>query len=304
MAGGVPVIRAVQVGTAACDVTEIVGILNGTCNYILTEMAATGDSYEAALEGAKQLGYAEADPSFDVGGIDAAHKLAILAMIAFDAAIDFDSIAIEGIDQLQAEDILAAADLGYGIKLLAVAKGDPHDLCAGLELRVHPALIRDDHAIATAQGPGNVVTIESAPLGTLELSGPGAGAGATAAAVAADLLSLARGMRGPVFNTPASQLRQVNIISPDAQISRFYMRLRLKDQPGAIANIAKTLAGHNVSIDSLVQPSPMGDDGGEADVVLTTHATKVCDMHNAVREIGGKDFASQAPSLIRIEDLK
>ncbi len=303
VAGGVPVIRALQGGAGACDVSEVVGILNGTCNYILSEMAVTGDSYENALEDAKRLGYAEADPSFDVGGVDAAHKLAILAKIAFDADIAFSSVSITGIEDIQAEDVLAADHLGYKIKLIGVAKANMKEQGSGLELRVHPALIPEDHAIAQASGPGNVVMIESDPLGTLALSGPGAGAGATAAAVAADLLSIARGMRGPVFNTPAEQLRDVKISAPEKQQCRFYARLRLQDVPGAIASVTDTLAKHDVSIDSLVQPSAMGAENGEADVVLTTHETTLAAVLSATTEIAQKPFSKMVPSVIRIEDL-
>jgi homoserine dehydrogenase len=296
VAGGIPAIRGLREGCAASSVSAITAILNGTCNYILTEMEKTGAPYEEVLKDAQNLGYAEADPSFDVGGIDAAHKLAILAMIAFDADVNFDDLTVQGIERITAEDIQAAGKLGYKIRLLAIARAYEN----GLQLRVHPSLVLEDHPAALAEGPNNLLIIDSEPLGRISLTGPGAGAGATAAAVAADIIAITRGARGPAFNTPSSALRNIPVLPVEHQDGCFYMRVMLHDVPGAIAGITETLARYNISIDSLLQPSVERTGTDKATVVLTTHTTTLHDINAAASDIAQKPFASGTPSIMRI----
>ncbi|MCI5044643.1 MAG: homoserine dehydrogenase, partial [Aquisalinus sp.] len=301
VAGGIPIIRGVRDGASACRVDRLAGLLNGTCNYMLTQMTSSGWGYEEALREAQSLGYAEADPSFDVGGADAAQKLSILSTIAFDAGIRYGSFPVEGIEKITAEDITGAQKLGFRIKLLAVAQRSE----GGCELRVHPALIKEDHPVAKADGADNFVIVETDPLGRLTFSGPGAGKGPTAAAVVADLVALSRGVAGPVFNSFSSDLQEATLVSPDQNSSRFYLRVGLKDVPGAIAGISETLAQKSISIDSLIQPSVSASSEGKPDamVMLVTHETTMPEIRAAADEIRQKAFALGAPSIIRIEDF-
>ena len=305
VAAGIPAIYSLRGGAAASGIDKITGILNGTCNFILTQMAETGASYDDALAEAQKLGYAEADPTFDVGGFDAMHKMCILATIGFDVGIDFRTISVSGIEKITAEDIDAAAKLNYRIRLLAIASRAE----TGLELRVHPALVDDMHSLALAAGPDNVLLFEGDPIGRIQVTGPGAGAGPTASAVAADIIAIARGAGGPVFNAPVDRLRDLPVVDPDKQVSRFYLRITLRDVPGAAAAITDTLAKHDISIDSLLQPSVErpGKHGGpqsdSATLVLTTHCTKTAEMLHVVREISEKSFVAGVPSVIRIEDF-
>ncbi|WP_306249563.1 homoserine dehydrogenase [Parvularcula sp. IMCC14364] len=301
VAGGIPVIRGVREGASACRIDRLAGLLNGTCNYILTRMTMAGTSYDEALKEAQALGFAEADPAFDVGGADAAQKLAILSTIAFDAGIRYGTFPVEGIEQVTAEDISGAGKLGFRIKLLAVAQSSE----GGCELRVHPALVKEDHPVAKADGADNFVIVETDPLGRLTFSGPGAGKGPTAAAVVADLVALSRGVSGPVFNAFSNDLQKANLVSADRKPSRFYLRVGLKDVPGAIAGISETLAQKDISIDSLIQPSvsAAGDGRPDAMVMLVTHETTLAEIRAAADEIRQKAFALGAPSIIRIEDF-
>ena len=303
VAAGIPIIRGLKDGASACRVHSIAGMLNGTCNYILSEMTSKGLNYDVALKQAQELGYAEADPGMDVGGIDAAQKLCILAMIAFDADVEYGSFLVQGIEAITAEDIIAAGKLGYRIKLLASARREE----AGCELAVYPALVSEDHSLSRSNGAENYLIVNSDPLGVLTFAGPGAGKGATAAAVAADVISIARGQTGPVFNTPADNLGPVTLISSDLRPAQYYLRLDLKDVPGAIAGISEVLAAHNISIDSLIQPSvssmPQGGALPHAMVVLATHKTTFAGIRDAAQEIQKKPFALGEPSIIRIADL-
>jgi len=302
VAGGVPVIRAVRSGAAVSRIDEIAGVLNGTCNYILTEMAEQGLDYAEALEAAQRLGYAEADPTFDVGGIDAAHKLVVLGMVGFGVDTPLSDVAVEGIERIGREDVRFAEMLGYEIRLIAIGRR----VEAGLEMRVHPALVRADHPIAQTRGADNIVLIKSVPGGDLTLIGPGAGPGPTAAAVSADIISVARGVKGPVMRAPARTLERVRPLGPDEQLSRCYLRLTLADAPGAIAGVAQALADHGISIDSLIQPS-VGEHASEADVaasvIVTTHVAPVGAVRAAVDAIAARAFCRGAPRLIRIEDF-
>ncbi len=303
VAAGVPVIRSLRSGASACRINKLTAMLNGTCNYILSQMTHAGVSYEDALREAQQLGFAEADPSLDVGGDDAAQKLVILAMIAFDSTVEYGSFPVLGIENLTSNDIAAAGKLGYRIKLVAVAERNDD----GYELRVHPALVDKHHSLAKADGADNYLIINADPLGQVSLAGPGAGQGATAAAIVADLIALSRGTGGPVFNTAAENLVTAKMLPSKTRPARFFLRLTLKDVPGAIAGISETLAEHGISIDSLIQPSVMatGDNSTNHDamVVLATHVTTEAEMIQAANEIRQKPFALGEPSLIRIEDF-
>jgi homoserine dehydrogenase len=301
VAGGVPIIRALREGAAVSQITEIAGVLNGTCNYILSEMASRGLSYESALETAKRLGFAEADPSFDVGGVDAAHKLVVLGLVGFGVEVALGDVSVEGIELVAREDILCADALGYAIRLIAIGRRAPD----GLEMRVHPALIAQHHPIARTQGPDNIVLVQSTPGGNLSLIGPGAGPGPTAAAVSADIIDVARGVRGPVFRAPARAIAPAKLLPAERQRSRCYMRLTLQDAPGAIAGVAQTLADHDISIDSLMQPS-VGEHPGEdiaASVVITTHVAPVGEVKAAVEAIASRPFSRGRPRVFRIEDF-
>jgi homoserine dehydrogenase len=301
VAGGIPVIRAVREGAAVSRVTEIAGVLNGTCNYILSEMASKGLSYADALEGAQRLGYAEADPSFDVGGIDAAHKLVVLGLVGFGVETALADMSVEGIEAVAHEDIVHANALGYAIRLIAIGRRGEE----GLEMRVHPALIAKSHAIARTEGADNIILIQSEPGGGLLLMGPGAGPGPTASAVSADIIDVARGVKGPVMRAPAHTLAPAKLLPADRQISRCYLRLTLQDAPGAIAGVAQALADHGISIDGLMQPS-VGEHPGQdvaASVVITTHRAPVSAVKAAVEAIAVRPFCRARPRLIRIEDF-
>ncbi len=301
VAGGVPVIRAVREGAAVSKITEIAGVLNGTCNYILSEMTSKGLSYATALEGAQRLGYAEADPSFDVGGVDAAHKLVVLGLVGFGVETTPADVSIEGIEAVDKEDIAAADALGCVIKLIAIGRRGED----GLEMRVHPALIAKTHPIARTEGADNIVLVQSTPGGNLCLIGPGAGPGPTAASVSADIIDVARGVKGPVLRAPAASLKPAQLAPLKRQSSRCYMRLTLQDAPGAIAGVAQTLADHAISIDSLMQPS-VGEHPGEdraASVVITTHVAPVAEVRAAVDAIAARAFCRGTPRLFRIEDF-
>lgn len=294
VAGGIPAIKALREGLAANRVTSVSGILNGTCNYILTEMEQTGRGFSEVLADAQRAGYAEADPTFDVQGLDAGHKVSILAALAFGSAPDFAAVRCEGIDTIDAVDLAAARDMGRRIRLVAHAA-----LADGaLDQAVRPELLALDHPLASVFGPTNAVVIDADPVGRITLVGRGAGAGPTASAVAADLLDLAHGGERPVFAAPAVALRQLPtaVASPAA---RFYLRLRVKDRPGVIAAIADVLAKHAVSIESMLQ-KPVAN-AASVPVILTVQACPEEVMRRAVAEIAGLEALAERPCLIRIE---
>ena len=254
VAGGIPIIKAIREGLSGNSVSGVVGILNGTCNYILTNMhdaALAGESrdFETVLEEAQKLGYAEADPSMDIDGVDAAHKLAILTSVAFGSVIDFDSIHVEGIRHISAVDIEYAIELGYRVKLLAIARKGME----GIQQRVHPCMVAERATIAHVDGVNNAIVVQSDFAGTTIYEGPGAGESATASAVASDLVDIARQHRTPTFSVPATQLEKRSS-APMEQISGpYYIRLMLVDKPGVIADIAACLRDQNVSVESMIQ---------------------------------------------------
>jgi len=261
---GTPVIRGLRDGLAACSVETIAGILNGTCNFILSEMGSTGAPFADVLAEAQRLGYAEADPSFDVGGIDAAHKLAILATLAFDSEVSLDDIETTGIEAVTSQDLEEARRLGMGVKLLATAT----IVGERMALRVCPALIAETSPLARAQGPENVFIIDADSVGRVGFTGPGAGDMATAAAVAADLVTVAKGATGPVFASPAERLQSLDASGAADLVNAYYLRIPLHDEPGALASVATTLGEHGVSVERVSQRA---EEDGTVSLVITTH---------------------------------
>lgn len=271
VAGGVPVVRGLRDGLAQTQVRAVLGVLNGTCNFILSEMAETGAGFEETLLEAQRLGFAEADPSFDVGGVDAAHKLVILTALAFDAMPRLEDVDLTGIDIVSGDDIDAAKRLGMRIKLVAeaVRRGK------GLSLRVGPALVPDTERIAQTMGADNIVVVEASPVGRVAFSGPGAGSGATATAVAADLVTIARGATGPVFSVPSSRIEEAPTITSEDTSDPYFLRLEVDDEPGVLAQVTSVLAEFSVSVDTISQSAAADANPGEGaspvEVVLTTH---------------------------------
>jgi homoserine dehydrogenase len=297
VAGGIPILKALREGLAANSVTRIYGILNGTCNFILTTMRETGRDFADVLAEAQQLGYAEADPSFDIDGVDAAHKLAVLAAVAFGSAVDFKGVYVEGIRHVSALDIDFAADLGYRIKLLGLARPTPR----GLEQRVHPCMVPRSTPIAHVEGVFNAVMVEGDFVGRVMLEGRGAGARPTASAVVADLLDIALGRWSSSFTVPASALR-VLAASPMAHhVGAYYLRLMVVDRPGVIADVAAALRDEQVSMEQMIQ---RGRSPGEAvPVVLTTHETEEAPMRRALERIAKLNTVVEPPRMIRVENL-
>lgn len=313
VAGGIPVIKALREALIGNEVTRVYGILNGTCNYILTRMQAEGLAFGDVLKDAQALGYAEADPSFDVGGFDTAHKLSLLTTLAFGTEVAFDQVHVEGIEGITPADIEAADDLGYRIKLLGVAmKTD-----SGIEQRVHPAMVAKASAIAQVSGVTNGVAIDGDFVGDILLVGPGAGAHATASAVAADIADVARGCGMAPFITPAAQLKPYVRAQLRRHQGAYYLRLSVYDRPGAMAAIAKRMAEQNVSLESIVQRRPKAavpdmptlqpaseiDSGKPANVVLITHMTNEQAIREALAAIEADGQIADRPQVIRIEQL-
>jgi homoserine dehydrogenase len=295
VAGGVPVIKALREGLAGNQISRVAGILNGTCNYILTAMREQGREFADVLADAQRLGYAEADPSFDVDGIDAAHKLAILAALAFNRPVDFGSVHIEGIRNVSAVDIAFANDLGYRIKLLGIARRAGE----GIEMRVHPCMVPQANPIARVDGVFNAVVAEGDFVGRVMLEGRGAGAGPTASAVVADLVDLARGRSAPVWGMEGEALTPLPVVPMAAHQGAYYLRLMVVDRPGVIADVTAALRDAGVSMESMIQ---RGRAPGEAvPVVLVTHETDEAAMRAALDQIGRNDAVLEPPALIRIE---
>jgi len=295
VAGGIPVIKTLREALVANEITRLYGILNGTCNYILSEMTSSGRAFDDVLGEAQALGYAEADPAFDIEGTDAAHKLSILASLAFGSAVDFGAVYCEGITRISALDIRAARELGYVIKLLAIAENTDK----GVRCHVHPAMVPVGTSIADVEGPFNAVVIEADPIGKLMLQGPGAGAGPTASAVMSDLADLARGLKLPAFLRPAERLARTPPADFLARVGSYYLRFTVVDRPGVIADIARILALRAISMESIIQRgrSP----GAPVQVVMTTHETGEAQMAQALQEIAKANHVVEPPCMIRIE---
>ncbi len=294
VAGGIPVIKALREGLAGNQVTRVSGILNGTCNYILTEMRATKAPFATVLADAQKLGYAEADPAFDVDGVDAAHKLSILAAVAFGVQVDFAGVSIEGIRHISPVDIDFADELGYRIKLLGMARLGP----LGLEQRVAPCMVPVTAPISQVDGVFNAVAIEGDAVGSLFLRGRGAGAGPTASAVVADIIDLARGVVDRPFGVAVADLVAAPRAAQERQRGSFYIRLMVRDQPGVIADVAAALRDEQVSLQSMLQRARHPDDA--VPVVLTTHETEAAALGRALSLIAASDHVVEPPRVLRI----
>lgn len=295
VAGGIPVIKSLTEGLAGNEITRVMGVMNGTCNYILTQMEATGQGYNALFEECGRLGYLEADPNLDVGGIDAGHKLALLASIAFGTKPAFEKVELEGIQRIQLDDIRAAADMGYRIKLLGVAQRTAR----GLEQRMSPCLVPDNSPLGQLEGGTNMVVIEGDSIEQVVLRGPGAGEGPTASAVMGDILDLARGLRIATFGQPAGTLQDV----PAAQTglpAPFYLRMGLLDKPGALAKVAAILGEAGVSIDRMRQYSHKAP---VAPVLFVTHKCTRATLDVALEGLTATDVVDGTPVALRIEEV-
>jgi len=296
VAGGIPIIKALREGLVGNRAKRLYGILNGTCNYILTTMRETGRDFGVVLAEAQAAGYAEADPSFDVDGIDAAHKLAVLTGAAFGCRVNFDGVHVEGIRRVTSMDIRFAEELGYRIKLLGLARETKH----GIEQRVHPCMVSLKAPIAHIEGVFNAVVVEGDFVGTTMFQGRGAGQGPTASAVVADLVDVARGRDMPAFVVPANRLAAKKVSPMGRHVGAYYMRLMVQDRPGVIAAISGVLARERISVESMLQ---RGRSQSEVPVVLTTHETEEAAMQRAAARIGQLRAVAQAPCLIRMEAL-
>ncbi|MAH83457.1 MAG: homoserine dehydrogenase [Rhodospirillaceae bacterium TMED8] len=301
VAGGIPIVKALRDGLAANRVERLTGILNGTCNFILSNMAETGRPFAEILAEAKALGYAESDPTFDIDGIDTAHKLSILAALAFGTEVDFANVHVEGIRHISPIDIEFARELGYGIKLLGVAARVPDELGGGIEQRVHPCMVRKNAPINHVSGVFNGIEVIGDFVDTTIYEGRGAGQGPTASAVVADLVDIARGLRIPAFSLKATDLRPPNTIPMGRRVGAYYVRFMVVDRPGVFADIAAVLRDHDVSMESVLQ---RGRSRGErVSVVMTVHETREEAMQKGLQAIAALDSVVEPPSLIRIEDL-
>jgi homoserine dehydrogenase len=297
VAGGIPVIKALAEGAAANRISRVYGLLNGTCNYILSRMEAEGLDFATVLAAAQAEGYAEADPSFDIDGIDTAHKLAILAALAFGSPPDLAAVATQGIRAVDKMDIDQAAALGFRIKLVGLAEraGDT------LFQRVHPALIALGHPLAATSGALNAVVIEGDPVGRLFLQGRGAGEGPTASAVVADIIDIARGHSALAFGMPAADLAPLPPADRNRHRGRYYLRLTVADRPGVLAELAAALRDHDVSIESLIQrPSPSEP---VASVVMVTHLAEEAALLASLAQMAASASVKGPPVMMHILDL-
>ncbi|MGG4775843.1 homoserine dehydrogenase [Paenalcaligenes sp. Me52] len=302
VAGGIPIIKAIREGLSANRIQWVAGIINGTTNFILSEMRSRGLSFEAALADAQKLGYAEADPTFDIEGVDAAHKLTLLSALAFGIPVQFSTAHIEGITSLAAEDIRHAERLGYTVKLLGITRHREE----GIELRVHPTLVPADSLLANVQGAMNAVMVHGDAVGSTVYYGAGAGELPTASAVVADLVDVARLMTAdPGHRVPYLAFQQDAMadtpILPMADVrSAYYLRLRVADQPGVLADVARILAQGNISIESMFQ-EPAQD--GEADIIFLTHVAREGDIDQATAQIQKLPFVRSNLIRLRVESL-
>jgi len=295
VAGGIPIITALRDGLSANHIESIMGIMNGTCNYMMTKMTNEGVAYDAILKESQELGYAEADPTFDVGGYDAAHKLLILASIAYGIDAKPEDILIEGIQNVTQDDIAFAKEFGYAIKILRIAKKDENEV----ELRVHACLIDENEMIAKIDGVMNGISVVGDKVGETLYYGPGAGGDATASAVVANIIDIARsGKSTPMlgFNRPmeGSQLT----LKPTEKIeSKYYLRVNVSDRAGVLARLTKIFETHNISIETMLQrPS----ENASANLLISTHIAVEKDIQNMIKELEALDFVNEKPSMIRI----
>jgi homoserine dehydrogenase len=301
VAGGIPVIKAMREGLAANRIDHVYGILNGTCNYILTQMRETGREFADVLAEAQKLGYAEADPSFDVDGIDAAHKLSILTAVAFGCEVDFGGIRISGIRNVSAMDIAYADELGYRIKLLGLSRLVEIGTERGIEQRVHACMVPQNALIAKVDGVYNAVVVHGNFVGQNMAIGRGAGQGPTASAVVSDLMDLARGRILPAFSAPAETLKRIPAAPEGGHVGAFYLRLMVVDRPGVIAEIAAVMRDESVSMETMIQRAR--SPGEAVPVVLTTHETSQARISRVVARLGEVDAVLEPPHVLSIEML-
>ena len=295
VAGGIPVIKALTEGLAGNEITRVMGVMNGTCNYILTRMQSAGLPYDTVFDEAAQLGYLEADPTLDVGGIDAGHKLSLLAAIAFGTQVDFDAVDLEGIEKVTIADIRHAADMDYRIKLLGVARMTGR----GLEQRMSPCLVPADSPLGQLEGGTNMVVLEGDMVEQIVLRGPGAGEGPTASAVMGDVMDIARGCRVSTFGQPAKGLQKAQS-ALGATPAPYYLRMALEDKPGALAKVAAVLGEAGISIDRMRQ---YRHDDTTAPVLIVTHKTTRSALDSALDAMSRLDVVATDPVALRIETV-
>ena len=296
VAGGIPVIKTMTESMAGNQINRVMGVMNGTCNYILTRMESAGLPYEAVFEEARQLGYLEADPNLDVGGIDAGHKLAILSSIAFGTQVSFGDVELEGIERISIDDIRRASDMGYRIKLLGIAQMTAR----GLEQRMSPCLVPADSPLGQLVGGTNMVVIEGDAVGQIVLRGAGAGEGPTASAVLSDIVEIARGVRLPVFGQPASALKAAQP-ARTAIPAAYYIRLELQDKPGALAKVATVLGDAGISIDRMRQYGQHSP--ASVPVLVVTHKTTPEAIDFAIEALPRTGVLVSDPVELRIEEV-
>ncbi len=297
VAGGIPIVKAMREGLSGNQISRVYGILNGTCNYILTEMEETGGDFSDILSDAQALGYAEADPSFDVDGVDAAHKLAILTSLAFGTSVDFDSVYIEGIRKVSALDIAFAQEFGFRIRLLGVARQTDK----GIEQRVHPCMVRKETAIANVSGVFNAVVAEGDFVDSTVYEGRGAGEGPTASAVVADIIDITADRKTPTFGIPVAKLKSVTPVPVEEHVGCYYVRLSVRDLPGVIADVSAAFRDEAISIESLLQRGRAPEEA--VSVVLTTHEVQEAALLRALNVIEKFDHNVAEPRMIRIAKL-
>jgi homoserine dehydrogenase len=298
----IPIVKTLREGLAGNAINRIYGILNGTCNYILTRMEQEGLSFEECLKQAQALGYAEADPTFDVEGQDTAQKLSLLASLAFGTRVEQSAIYREGISSIASADLAAADELGYRVKLLGVAVRTP----MGIEQRVHPTMVRKDSSIAQVMGVTNAVTIDADGINPITLVGPGAGGAATASAVLSDIADVARGVKTAPFGRPVAKLKDVRKAPMQRHEGGYYIRFQARDKPGTAASIATRLAEQDISLESIVQRHAKGapsseTKNGSVPVILITYATSEDAVRKALAAVGRDKVISGRPQVIRIE---
>ena len=294
VAGGIPIIGALRNGLSANHIESIVGILNGTCNYMLTKMINEGVSYDEVLKEAQELGYAEADPTFDVGGFDAAHKLLILASIAYGIDAKPEDILIEGIENISSSDVEFAKEFGYEIKLLGIAKKGEH----GAEIRVHPAMVKASHPIAKVDGVMNAVSVVGDRVGQTMFYGPGAGGDATASAVIADIIEIARGNKGPMLGYKKGLESGLKLLDTNDIESKYYLKLKVVDQPGVLASATSVLSDCGISISSVLQKDSSVE--SRVRLLLTTHICKEADITKAIAKLKELEAVGDNVTMMRI----
>jgi len=292
-AGGIPIVKALREGLIGHGVDAVKGILNGTCNYILTEMESSGRSFADVLKEAQACGYAEADPTLDVGGGDTAHKLALLASLAFGTVPNLDAVAVEGIERITPDDIAFASEFGYRIKLLGVARRIGNKI----DQKVHPAMVKG--ALANVPGAANGVLVDAGEAGSFFFSGRGAGEAPTASAVIADIVEAASGVSSPVFGRPASDLSRLDPADGKQAVSSWYLRFEVLDVPGVLASIAGHLAEATVSIESMIQR--VRAPGAPVSIVMITHECAQADVERALKAIAASDKVRARPCMIPME---